>query len=226
MVDKSVLKLGGICAILLGVTKIVSGLAYLLIPAEQRLGVAGAQLLPSFAGNQGMLLTLFWAEALVGVLGLAVVPALSGLVRKANEGWVQWTGTLAGVGFAVSAIGYMLTVARLPNIATAFVNGDSSTKAALAAVWKSSPDLLGFWGYSAIGIWILVVSIAALRGGVLPNLLAYLGFVVAALHIVVPILVVTKAQEVILAIVAISVVALPVWYGWAGWIIYNKGKEQ
>lgn len=152
MVDKSLLKLGGACAILLGVAKLIASAAYFVVPPEQRLSVPGTLFLPSFAQDSTFLMTIFWLEALVGVLGLAVIPAMSGLVRAANEGWVRWTSNLALVGYAVSAIGYTLTIARLPAIAAAFVAGDASTKAALAVVWKSSPDLFGLWGYGAIGV--------------------------------------------------------------------------
>ena len=79
-----------------------------------------------------------------------------------------------------------LSYAGLPGIAAAFVAGDASTKAALAVVWRSSPDLLGFWGYGAIGIWVLVVSILALRGKDLSSILNIIGILLALLYILVP----------------------------------------
>jgi hypothetical protein len=41
-----------------------------------------------------------------------VVPAVSATVRDLHEGWVQWTSTLASLGFAV-AIAYFLVVTPL-----------------------------------------------------------------------------------------------------------------
>ena len=219
MKDNSLLKLGGACAILLGIAKFLASIAYFVVPPEQRLTVPGAQLLPSFAQGSTFLMAIFWLEALVGVLGLAVVPALSSLVRTANEGWVRWTSNLALVGYAVSAVGYLLTVARLPGIAAAYVAGDASTKAALAVVWKSSPDLLGMWGYGVIGVWVLVVNLLAMRANTLPKLSTYVGLVLAALYVLVPVALLLKASTLILIVVGAGAVVAPIWYIWSGLIL-------
>src|SRR5512143_3342061 len=219
MKDNTLLKLGGLLAIVLGIAKLLAAALYFVVPPEQRLDVPGAVLLPSVAKDSTMLFAIFWLESLAGILGLAVVPAVTALVRSNNEGWTKWTSTLAKFGFAISAMGYLTTIARLPNIAAAFVKGDPATQAALAVTWKSSPDLFGFWGYGAIGFWILVVSLMALRGTSLPRVLNYVGVLLAIDALLVPVAQLMKSGSLITIIVGASAILVPVWFVWLGLVL-------
>ncbi len=223
MKDNSLLKLGGACAILLGVLKIVGSLTYLVLPVDLRAEVAGKIFLPAFADHPGALLVLFWTEALVGILGLAFVPALVALVREENDGWLTWARNLAQTGYAVSSIGYLLSIARLPTIAKAYVAGDASTQAALAATWKASIDLLGVWGYAAVGFLILVASLMALRNAAMPRWLAVLGVIVAVPHFMIPFGAYFKIQAVLMIAVVVAL-ALPVWYIAVGLLMRKSQK--
>jgi len=217
MKKNNLYSVGALFAVLLGLTKIWSAIDYLIIPMDQRATVPGKVFLPAYAQNPGLLNALFWAEALVGVFGLAIVPALAKLLlNEGNEGWLKLTGNLATVGFAVTALGYFLTLARLPGIASAFVKGDASTQAALAVTWKSSPDLFGFWGYGAIGIWVLCVSLSILHKAGFSKTFAILGFVLAVLYLIVPIGTYFKIQPLLLAAAGGGLIAAPVWYIWLG----------
>jgi hypothetical protein len=216
---------GGLFAILLGLTKVWTGISYLTIPADQRAAMPGKVFLPAYAQGHGLLNSLFWAEALVGVFGLAIVPALAKwLVDQRNEGWVKWTGTLATVGYAVSAIGYFLTLARLPGIATAFVNGDPSTQAALAVTWKSTPDLFGFWGYGAIGIWVLCMSLLMLQRADISKVFAGIGVFTAALSLLVAVGTYFKLQPLLLIAAGAGGIAAPVWFIWLG-VLLRRGPK-
>jgi hypothetical protein len=115
----------------------------------------------------------------------------------------------------------MASIARVPGIARAFVAGDASTKAALAVVWRSSPDLLGFWGYGAIGIFVLVVSILALRGKYLSTILNIIGFLLAVLYILIPISVTQKSTTLQLGIAGLGALIAPIWYIWVGITLWN-----
>jgi hypothetical protein len=129
------------------------------------------------------------------------------------------------MGYAVTAIGYVLTLARLPGIAKAYVAGDAATKAALAVTWKSTPDLFGFWGYGAIGLWVLCLSILFLRHHIFPGLLNVLGLVVAALSFLIPLGDYFKVQTLILAAAGGGAVAGPVWYIWIGLALRGRPAE-
>jgi hypothetical protein len=221
MKNNQVLRFGGMFAILLGLAKLFSGGFYLLLSPDLRAEVPAAKFLPAFAQGSSLLTSLFWVEALVGVLGVAVVPALSSLVQEGNEGWVRWAGSLATAGFIVSSVGYTLSIAKLPGIATAFVNGDASTQAALAAVWKSSIDLLGLWGYGTIGLWIFVASFSALKKMDFPKALAYLGIVYGILFLLVPAGTIFKMQASLLAAAILGATVGPIWWIWTGVTLRN-----
>ena len=139
------------------------------------------------------------------------MPALVALVKEEDNGWLIWGRTLALTGYAVASIGYLLSIARLPTIARAYVAGDASTQAALAATWKASIDLPGVWGYAAVGFLILVASLIALCNGAMPHWLAVLGIVIAVPHFMIPFGAYFKLQTVLI-IADVVALALPVWY--------------
>ena len=82
MKDNSLLKLGGMCAILLGVAKVLSAGIYLMLAPDLRAEVPAARFLPAFAQNPSLLISFFWVETLVGILGLAVIEVIKLFFRK------------------------------------------------------------------------------------------------------------------------------------------------
>jgi hypothetical protein len=217
MKNGTLARFGGLCSILLGIVAILISAVYLLLPPEQRLGVKAAVILPSVAHGANLLLAQFWLLALEGVLGLVVVIALSQLVLSMAEGWVRFTGLLAIVGFAITAVGNVITIARLPGVAAAYVAGDASTKAALAPIWRSTLDPYGIFGYGAVGVWILVVSALALQSGKLPRPLTYVGLVYGVLLLLIPVALLTGATTTLLIVVVVlSAIAGPIWWIWSG----------
>jgi hypothetical protein len=217
MKNGTLARFGGLCSILLGIVAILVSVVYLLLPPEQRLGVKAAVILPSVARGANLLLTQFWLLALEGVLGLVVVIALSRLVLSVGDGWVRFTGLLAIVGFAITAVGNVITIARLPGVAATYVAGDASTKAALAPVWRSTLDPYGIFGYGAVGLWILVISVLALRSSRLPRPLTYVGLAYGVLLLLIPVALLTGATTILLIVVVVlSAIAGPIWWIWSG----------
>jgi hypothetical protein len=216
MKDNSLFKVGGGASIAMGVIAALIGITYMLLPPDQRLGVPAARILPAIAQGSLMLRTELLEMALVGVLGLAAVPAISEMVRAGHEGWVRWMSNLALVGFAVMAVSNAFTFARLPGIALAYVKGDPATQAALVPVWRSSLDLHGFWGYGAIGLWVLVVSLLALRGTSIPKGLAWLGVLAAVLNLLIPVGFLLKQPPVFLYDSILGGLVSCVWFIWVG----------
>ncbi len=211
----SLFQAGGICAVLVGICSAISYILYLLLPEQQKLGAKGPDLLPSFAQNPTILTLEFIGLALVGLFGLGAVMAISQAVAAQN-GWVRWTSALAYLGYGVLAVSQLLTLERLPRVADAFVAGDAATKAALAAVWKSSLDPQTWLQYGGVGLWIVIISLLAVRTNAFPKLLAYLGLLVGIVHCLLPVMFVLQAPAFIVPLAAVGLIVIPVWYIWVG----------
>lgn len=224
---KTTVGLGSICSILLGVFSAVAGLVYLLLPEQQRLGTPGSVILPSFANNPTLLNIENLALGIVGILGLAVVPAVAHEFRANDSGWLRWANNLALVGFAVSGIGSFIVLARLPVIAAAYERGDAATQAALAAVWRTTLDPFGLWGYGAIGLWVLVVSVTMLRRRTVsfPAAMSYLGIVAAFVHWLVPVAFVARTPGLFFVVAAGGGIVVTLWYIWLGVLLRKKTGE-
>ena len=152
MKDNTLSKLGGNCSILLGILYLVIGITYLLLPADQKQTSVVDKFLPSFAQNPTTQIIQWWAFALSGLIGIAVVLAMSESVRSANEGCVRWTSTLAILGFAVVAINNFRNIAFQPGLARAYVEGDAVTKAAIEVGGPFGLDPQGWLSFGVVGL--------------------------------------------------------------------------
>lgn len=121
MKESSVIKLGGTCSILLGISYLVISITYFLLPPDQRIASSTESFFRSFAANPTIQMSHYWAWAMGAVFALAAVPAISEVVRPINEGWVRWATTLAQLGFAVTAISYFTILAVQPERAASYV---------------------------------------------------------------------------------------------------------
>lgn len=222
----STFRVGAVCAIAAGILTATAAITYLMLPSAQRVAVKGAELLPSVAADPGLLKAEFWQLALVGIAGLGLVPALSRLVADQSPGLVRWFANIALVGYAVTAVSYFFTLGRLPQIATAYVAGDGSTQAALLATWRSSLDLQAFWQFVAVGLFILLVSVLALRSRHLPAALCYLGVALGILHFLAPLGVGMSDASFITGVVAIAIVLAPIWYVWTGVALWRLADQE
>ncbi len=217
MKDSTLSKLGGNCSILLGILYLVIGVTYLLLPADQKQTSAVDKFLPSLAANPTIQVVQFWVFALSGLVAIAVVLALSESVRSENEGWVRWTSTLAILGFAVVAINNFRNIAFQPGLARAYVEGDAVTKTVIELSGPFSLDPQGWLGFGAVGLWVLVVSLLALRAGIWPKLLTYIGIATAVAYWLIVAGFVFN-QETLFTIGAAlgGIILAPIWYIWAG----------
>ena len=209
-------QLGGFCSILLGISYVLIGALYLLLPADQKAGGDTAAFYTSVAQNPTLIRIYYLVFALGAVVALGAVPAISEGVRSVHEGWVRWTTNLAFLGFAVLAIDFFRTWAFQAYRAAVFVAGDASTRAAIEAT-DQGLDPQGWLGFGAVGAWVLVVSLLALQGSIWPRTLSYLGIAVAILYWLVVVSFVFNIG-ILLSIVAGlgGVILAPIWYIWVG----------
>ena len=223
--NKSLAKVGGTCSILLGVSYVVVGIAYVLTPAEQFTGLT-EKFAPSYAETPTPFTLLLWTCAVGAVIALGAVPAITALVEKEDEGCVRWMRNLAYLGFGVTALEHFRWLVIMPARAAAYQAGDAATKAAIVASDSFvSLDPYDWLKFGCVGLWVLVVSIVALRRSVLPKALAYLGIAGAILYGVYVAGVTLKVPTLALvgAGLGASIIA-PIWYIWVGVILRRKAS--
>jgi hypothetical protein len=119
-----------------------------------------------------------------------------------------WTSTLATIAFAVVIVDNYWPIVY--------------TEARAALSVPGSPqwiDVQGWLAYGAVGLWLLVISLLALRSNIWTRGLAYLGVFVAFIYFlalassVFPALVLSGA---ILFVAGIAVVIAPIFFTWMG----------
>jgi hypothetical protein len=228
MKDHSLAKLGGLCSILVGISYVVIGICYALIPIEQRPGGSPAQLLASVAQNSTMILIEYWAFALGACFALAAVFAITERVRAVNDGWARWSSYLAFIGFAVTAVTYFRLMAQVPRRAALFATGDATLRSALAATQVDLYlDPQGWMGFGAIGLWVLVVSVLAFRANLMPKPLVYIGIGAGVLYWLVVAGYVTGIETLTAFSAALGGIVLgPIWYIWNGILLLREAQAQ
>lgn len=184
---KNLQKVGGLAALYEGLAYIIGIVGFLMVVNLSEI-TDPVQKVAAIADNQNMLSLLYlivyviWGASLV-VLSLALHERLGGqssaLVRTATAFGLIWAALVIASGM-ISNIG-MERVAIL--------HANDPTQA--ATVWLAIEAVLsGLGGGVEVvgGLWVLLLSWAALRNGGLPRLLNYLGLLVsvAGLITVVP----------------------------------------
>lgn len=227
MKDNSLSKLGGICAVLTGISIAVAGFAYILEPIEQQTWKDPGAYLSSFAQNPTFAAIEYWANALGAVFALAMVLAISEKVRPVNEGWARWASTLALIGYAVIAVQYFRELALIPGRAAAYVTSDGWTRAAIAAnQYLVLLDPYGWITFGAVGSWLLVVNMLALRGKSWAKPLAYVGIVGATAYWLVVAGTSLHVDILVTIAAAAGVIVGPIWSIWAGLILLRENHSR
>lgn len=226
MKDNTTRRLGGTCSILVGISYLVLGIAHLVSPAEQKFGPLSV-FYASYAQNPTFALIQYWSIVLGALLAIAVVPAVSQIVQAANEGWVRWTSHLAIIGFAVTALDYFRPIAVMSARATAFVNGDAVTKAGMLVPGSFAGLDPDHWmSFGAVGFWVFVVSLLAIKSTLWPRMLAYVGILAAlAYWLAVAGFALDAGVLVTVGAVAGGGILGPIWYIWLGLMLRREPAQ-
>jgi len=176
---KKLQKMGGIAALYAGAAYIVAMVGFLLIVDVSGV-VDPVQKVALMADNQAflsimhLLIYQVWAVFLV-VLALALYERL-----KVGSPAIMQTATAVGMIWA----GLVIAAGMIHNIGMEnVVDLYDADPAQAGTVWLAIESVFGgIGGENEIlgGIWVLLISWAALRAGGLPRALNYLGLVIAA----------------------------------------------
>ncbi|MGD2114023.1 MAG: DUF4386 family protein [Acidobacteriota bacterium] len=175
--DTTIPKLGAICAALMGLAYLALASSAPFFPDDFKVVGTGDPSKYYTALIEHPLIILFVVDGLTIIMGLAgigAVQALSKLVDHVNPGLVRYTGFLAQFGLALKALDSFRGLALAQLRAQAWLDGDASTRAAIGAT-RLTLDYYAWFFLGAVGLWLLVVSIASLRSGALSPARSWLG---------------------------------------------------
>ena len=210
-------KIGGIAALYEAAAYIVGMVGFLTIvdvsgvtnPVEQVALMADNQ---AFLYTMHLIVYVLWAVFLV-VLALALYERL-----KAGSPAMAQTATVFGVIWAtVIIVAGMIHNAGMENVVDLY--GQDPAQA--ATVWLAIDSVFeGLGGSNEVlgGIWILLISWAALRAGEFPRALNYLGLAIGVAGIV---SVVPALAEYFIYIFALGQI---VWFVWLGIVLLRSSQ--
>jgi hypothetical protein len=161
--------------------------------------------LPSFvAGGTSLVWTWFATAWTYGVLAVPIL-LLPAVLGRRGDPALRAATYLGATSVVLSVIGFLRWVFVVPPLASSYVGGDGTTKAAIDAAWTAQHQfggaLLGehLGQLLAIG-WSVTLSVIILRTRILPRWLGLCGLVVSALYL-------TNQGD----ILATAVPGFPVW---------------
>jgi len=208
----------GLAAILAGIGGWVVAVSYALQPPEQRVPTDVIRFLQSFAHHSLAREISYAAFAIAALFGLAVIPALYRELKEDRPGFYQWTGGLAFLGFAVTAVGNLRALTFKPYMAGVLSSSADGAKGFLAWIDPLlAMDPWGWLGGAGVGLWMIASSVIAMRRELLSlphgliGILAGLCYCLSSLATAVG----NTNLSQILAPLALILLA-PVWYVWLG----------
>lgn len=214
---KGLQKMGGIAAIYEAAAYIVGMVGFLTVvdiaavadPVEKVALMADNQ---TFLHIMHLIVYVAWGVCMV-VLSLALYERL-----KADSPAMVQLATVFGLFWGcVIVVAGMIHNVGMENVVDLF--GKDPTQA--GAVWSAIDSVIeGLGGSNELlgGIWILLISLAALRASELPRVLNYLGLAIGAAGIV---SVVPALAEIFIYIFAMGQI---VWFVWLGIVMLRSGQ--
>ena len=215
---KSLQKMGGIAALYAGAAYVVGMVGFLLVvdvssvvDPVQKVALMGDNM--AFLYIMYVIIYVVWGVFMV-VLALALYERL-----KAGSPAIVLTATVIGlIWAAVIIVAGMIQIAGMVNVVDLY----DKDPALAGTVWLAIDSVFeGLGGSNEVlgGIWILLVSWAALRAGELPRALNYLGVAIGVAGIV---SIVPALAEIFIYIFALGQI---VWFIWLGIIMLRSSQS-
>lgn len=183
MMRSDIARVGGAAAIAFGIVFVIVTLNRAAMPtnSEEWVRFVAETPLSYYIDTLGF--------ALVSILMIPVITAVSDELMHLNAGAVRWTSILGYIGCAGNIMEVFRYLQVDPYQARLFLEGDELIQTIL--IYSTVPDgrdMDGWMLYGAVGIWFLVIAIVALRHqrGEHPFSRAwgYLGVFAAIIHFV------------------------------------------
>jgi hypothetical protein len=212
-------RFGGTTAILLGISYVVAGISYVLLPEGQRSGDPDVLLRSLAEDGLAAFYAVNWALVVGAVLALAAVPAITALVERAGPSVAGWARRVAYAGFAVAGVQYTRLVTLAPEDAFRYVGTDDPIQQA-AIRGDSLHTLLDpeqWFIFGGVGLWVITVGVLGLRTKALPRALGLIAVAAGAMYwLVVVGNLVGTVQFITVAAILGGVVLAPTFYVWSG----------
>lgn len=218
-------RLGGICSILAGAIYLASGVVFFLYQVNRFDWNSIASISAFFRAVPEA--TLTWGivnlgAALASFLAVAGVLALSDRLRSFDEGFVRWTSTLAIIGYSLTAISDVADFYMVKRLAAGYSQIDLSAQSALEVIGIGSLDPASILRFSTLGPWFLIAGWLALRRGLLPKPLAWLGFVGGMAALAFVMVTVLGIQSLAMPAIIIALIVHPIWLIWTGFVLWRE----
>lgn len=172
-------RVGGTGAFVVAVVYMVVSLNYLRWPVS----ATPAELMQLLRSNPAFHYISTLGFALIAIMMIPVITALTELLQRANAGMVRWAAVIGYIGCGGTIMSNFRMLRLVPARAEAFLEGDEMIRTAIQYNWiGNSLDPDGWLFFGALGFWTLVTAWTVLReGNLFPRSYGYLGFAVAAL---------------------------------------------
>jgi hypothetical protein len=177
--------------------------------------------LPAFVAGGTSLVWIWFATAWTYAILLVPILLLPAALRRSDDPVLRAATFAGAASVLLSLIGFLRWVFVVPQLAAAYVAGDATTQASVAAAWMAQHQfggaLLGeHLGQLLVIGWSVTVSVVVLRSGVLPRWVGWGGLLASGLYLL------NQGD-----ILATAVPGFPIWdlaglvgsSAWALWVI-------
>jgi hypothetical protein len=213
-------RLGGVAALVAAATFVFGFALFATTLSDYTTGdPTPAESVAFVADNEAVL--YLWNAVILILFGVVLVPLVLALHRRVRPR-APVLASAAGA-FGIIWAGLVIAAGMIGNIGLGTVADlQESDPAQAQAVWSALDSVQnGLGGGNEVvgGLWVLLVSLAALRTRVLPAPLNYLGIAAGAAGIVT----IVPALELVGAIFGLGLI---VWFAWVGIVLLRAAGER
>jgi hypothetical protein len=209
-------KLGGVAALVAAATFVFGFVLLATMLSDYTIGEPTPAESVAFVGDNEAVLYL-WNAVIFILFGVVLVPLVLALLERGRDGAPVLAPVAAAFGIVWA--GLVIAAGMIGNIGLGTVADLQKSDAVQAeAVWSALDAVQnGLGGGNEIvgGLWVLLVSWAALQRAALPKGLIYLGIAAGAAGIAT----IVPALEVVGAVFGLGLI---VWFVWAGLVLLRR----